>query len=149
MNSYKHIVLIIMIWLAGMTQAFALSPTYQDFLGRAIKGYDPVAYFTQGQAQKGQRSISYQWKGAKWYFVSQQNRTLFQNNPEQYAPQYGGYCAWAVSNGYTAKIDPQAWTIFQGKLYLNYSPSVQKKWLKDMKHNITKADKQWPVLMNR
>ncbi|MPW36196.1 YHS domain-containing (seleno)protein [Vibrio sp. B1Z05] len=126
---------------------FALDAVYSDFLGKAIKGYDPVAYFTMQKAQKGDKQYQYEWKDATWYFSSEENRNLFVANPEKYAPQYGGYCAWAVSNGYTAKIDPNAWSIYEGKLYLNYNQSVQVKWVKDVPNNIAKADGHWPTLL--
>ncbi|MGR5457454.1 YHS domain-containing (seleno)protein, partial [Vibrio alfacsensis] len=76
--------------------------TYSDFFGKAIKGYDPVAYFTVGKPLKGDSDITYEWNGAKWYFSTQENRQQFVSNPTAYTPQYGGYCAWAVSQGYTA-----------------------------------------------
>ncbi|WP_252023669.1 YHS domain-containing (seleno)protein [Vibrio sp. SCSIO 43136] len=127
--------------------ALALDPVYNDFFGNAIKGYDPVAYFTVGKATKGDSDFVYEWQGADWKFSSQQNLEAFKANPDKYAPQYGGYCAWAVSKGYTAKIDPQAWHIHDGKLYLNYSKSVQADWLEDIPGNIAKGDRNWPALL--
>ncbi|WP_237487070.1 YHS domain-containing (seleno)protein [Vibrio hippocampi] len=126
---------------------WALEPVYSDFFGHAIKGYDPVAYFTQSKPVKGDSDYQYQWNGANWRFSSEQNLQAFKAEPEKYAPQYGGYCAWAVSQGYTAKIDPDAWSIENGKLYLNYNRSVQKKWLQDPQGNIAKADQHWPRLL--
>ncbi len=124
-----------------------LEPIFTNFLGQAIRGYDPVAYFKEGKAVKGQKAFQYEWKGAKWYFVSQQNREEFLQSPKKYAPQYGGYCAWAVSQGYTASIDPEAWHIHQGKLYLNYSKGVQKMWSQDIPGNIQKGNENWPILL--
>ena len=95
--------------------------------GLAIRGYDPVAYHLQAQPAKGIPQISYQWRGATWLFATAENRDSFQAEPERYAPQYGGYCAYAVSKGRTASIDPEAWRVVDGKLYLNYSRGVQKK----------------------
>jgi hypothetical protein len=86
------------------------------------------------------------WQGTTWIFASAENRDRFQADPERYAPQYGGYCAYAVSKGHTASIDPKAWTIVDGKLYLNYSKGVKKKWEQDVPGNIVKADKNWPDL---
>ena len=96
----------------------------------------------------GQRrpQFSYQWMGATWLFATAENRDRFQAEPERYAPQYGGYCAYAVSKGRTASIDPEAWRVVDGKLYLNYSKGVQKKWEQDVAGNVSKADKNWPDL---
>ena len=117
--------------------------------GVAIKGADPVAYFTDSAAVIGSAEFSHEWQGAEWHFASAENRDLFAENPEQYAPQYLGYCAWAVSQGYTAPIDPEAWKIVDGKLYLNYDKRVQERWSKDIPGNIAKADTNWPgVLAN-
>jgi YHS domain-containing protein len=115
-----------------------------SWTGSAIEGYDPVAYFEEGKPVEGDSDHSYEWMGATWYFASAENRDLFAADPDKYAPQYGGYCAWAVANGYTAKIDPQAWAIVDDKLYLNYSLDVQKQWQEDVPGNITKADANWP-----
>lgn len=135
------------IWGSLMLPAFALDPVYSDFFGKAIRGYDPVAYFTQSKPAKGDSDFTYRWNDAKWYFSSAENRDAFEKNPEKFAPQYGGYCAWAVSKGYTAKIDPNAWSIEGGKLYLNYSKSVQATWEEDIPGNIASADKNWPNLL--
>src|SRR5262245_4610896 len=91
-----------------------------------IKGYDPVAYFNTGKPMKGLKDFEYQWMSAIFRFSSQENLELFRKDPARYAPQYGGYCSYAVSQGYTAAVDPEAWDIVNGKLYLNYSKSVQK-----------------------
>ena len=115
-----------------------------SWTGTAIEGYDPVAYFEEGKPVEGDSDHAHEWMGATWYFASAENRDLFAADPEKYAPQYGGYCAWAVSNGYTAKIDPQAWSVVDDKLYLNYSLDVQKQWSQDVPGNITKADANWP-----
>jgi YHS domain-containing protein len=114
--------------------------------GLAIRGYDPVTYHLQAQPAKGTPQFSCQWRGATWLFATAENRDSFQAEPERYAPQYGGYCAYAVSKGRTASIDPEAWRVVDGKLYLNYSRGVQKKWETDVLGNIIKADKNWPDL---
>lgn len=103
-----------------------------SWTGTAIEGYDPVAYFNDDHPVEGDSDYLYEWMGATWYFASAENRDLFVADPEKYAPQYGGYCAWAVSQGYTAKIDPQAWTIVDDKLYLNYSKEVRTQWSQDV-----------------
>ncbi|MDJ0510317.1 MAG: YHS domain-containing (seleno)protein [Crocosphaera sp.] len=117
--------------------------------GVAIKGTDPVAYFVDGQAVKGNSEFSHQWAGTTWWFKSAEHRDLFVKEPEKYAPQYGGFCAWAVSNNYTAPIDPEAWKIVDGKLYLNYDANIQKRWNKNIPNNIVKADANWPKLANK
>lgn len=137
------------LWLAASASSYALEPVYSDFFGKAIRGYDPVAYFTQGKPVKGDSEYTYDWNGTTWYFSSKQHQDLFASNPNKYAPQYGGYCAWAVSKGYTAKIDPNAWYIHNDKLYLNYSKSVQSTWQQDIPGNIVSADKNWPALLKQ
>ncbi|MFN0123131.1 MAG: YHS domain-containing (seleno)protein [Blastocatellia bacterium] len=117
-----------------------------NLFGTAVKGYDTVAYFSEGKPLKGKNEFRHDWRGAKWYFASAANRDTFAAQPEKYAPQYGGYCAWAVSNDYTADIDPHAWKIVNGKLYLNYNRDVQQMWEKERDTNIRKADANWPGL---
>ena len=113
----------------------------------AVGGYDPVAYFTERKPVQGKADISYSWKGATWRFASEQNRDLFKAAPEKYAPQYGGYCAYAVAQGGTADGDPKSWRIIDGKLYLNLSPAVQKIWEKDIAGYVKAADKNWPGVL--
>lgn len=115
--------------------------------GIAIRGTDPVAYFTQGRPTAGRAEYTYSWNNVTWQFDSAENRDLFAANPEQYAPQYGGFCAWAVSEGYTAPIDPNAWRIVDDKLYLNYSRNIQRRWERDIPGNISKANANWPELL--
>ena len=92
------------------------------FGGVAIMGYDPVAYFTEGRAMKGSEEFSYEWLGTPWQFASSKHRELFISDPHKYAPQYGGYCVGEVAfKGDTINIDPEAWSIIDGKLYLGYS----------------------------
>jgi YHS domain-containing protein len=139
------------IFLAAfaLPAAHAVSPVNTTLFGVAIKGYDPVAYFEAGKPMKGDSAFAHEWSGATWRFASAANRDAFKAAPERYAPQYGGYCAWAVAQGYTAGIDPSAWKIVAGKLYLNYSPDVQKKWAGDEPGNIAKADQHWPKLLKK
>lgn len=140
--------LIVVLCLAAIAlTAEALSPVNKTLFGAvAIHGYDPVAYFADSKAIKGDKQFKHEWNGATWYFVSAAHRDTFAKEPEKYAPQFGGYCAWAVSQNYTADIDPAAWKIVEGKLYLNYSPDIQTKWAKDIPGNIKKADANWPGL---
>jgi YHS domain-containing protein len=119
------------------------------FNRNAVSGYDPVAYFSQGKPVKGSKQFTTQYQGVTWLFSSAANRDQFVKNPAAFAPQYGGYCAWAVSKGYTAPSDPEAWKIVDGKLYLNYDKDVQSKWMTDIPGNIAKADKNWPVVLKK
>lgn len=117
----------------------------------AIEGYDPVAYFIEKKPIKGKKEFTLNIKDgkhkAKWRFSSNKNLLLFKTNPDKYAPQYGGYCAYAVSQNSTAGIDPDAWTIVKEKLYLNYNKEIQDKWLKNQSDFIKKADLNWPQLL--
>lgn len=115
----------------------------------AINGYDPVAYFTDQKPVKGNPEFSYQWKNANWIFSSKQNLQLFEKNPDKYAPQYGGYCAYGCSKGKKATTDPNAWTVVDGKLYLNHSAEVKDLWMKEQKERIEMADKQWPEIRDK
>lgn len=122
-----------------------VDPVNQDH-GLAVKGYDVVAYFTESQAVKGSPSFTHGWKGAVWQFSSAAHRDLFARSPERYAPQYGGYCAYGVSRNYIAPIDPEAWTVIDGKLYLNYSQRVKRTWSKEIPKYVQLADGYWPGL---
>ena len=128
--------------------AYAADAIYSNWLGRAIGGYDPVAYFTEGKPVEGSGDYTAKWKGADWRFASAANRDMFVAAPEKYAPQYGGYCAYAVAQNSTAKIDPTAWAIVDGKLYLNYSHAIQKTWTADRAAYIAAADRNWPSVLN-
>ena len=114
----------------------------------AIRGTDTVAYFTQGKPLKGSDQFTTQWQGATWKFASQQHLDLFLADPNKYAPQYGGYCAYGVANGYLVKIEPDNWSIIDGKLYLNYSNGVQSKWEKDIAGYIRQADSKFQDLLD-
>lgn len=133
--------------LAVAAPAAALDPVYSNFWGVAIRGADPVAYFAEGQRRDGREEHSHEWRGATWRFSSEANRAAFAADPERFAPQYGGYCAYAVAKGSTASVDPDAWKIVDGKLYLNYSKSIQKTWEQDIPGYIAKADANWPGLV--
>ncbi len=128
--------------------AAAKEPVYTGiFSSLAVSGYDPVAYFVAGRPVAGRKAFEFEWNGATWRFANAANRTAFAADPEKFAPQYGGYCAWAVSQGGTASSDPEAWRIVAGKPYLNYSTSVQRRWVQDVPGNIAKADKNWPGVL--
>jgi hypothetical protein len=109
----------------------------------AIKGYDTVAFFKDGKALKGNESFSFQWHNMTWHFLTSENRDLFATSPENYAPRYDGYCAWAMTEARKAQTDPEVWKIVDGKLYLNCSTTAYEKWIKNIPANIKKADENW------
>ncbi|PKN17373.1 MAG: YHS domain protein [Deltaproteobacteria bacterium HGW-Deltaproteobacteria-6] len=109
----------------------------------AISGYDAVSYFTAGKPVKGSASFTYKWHGLTWHFSTKENLDLFTAGPEKYAPQYDGYCAWAMSQGRQARTDPDVWQMVDGKLYLNCSRSAHEKWSRDIPGHIRKADVNW------
>ena len=115
----------------------------------AINGYDTVAYFTAGKPVKGQDALATEWMGAKWKFSTQAHLDLFKANPEKYAPQYGGYCAYGVVQDNLVKVEPDQFTIRDGKLYLNYDADIQAKWLKDPAGFIKSADAKFPALLKK
>lgn len=117
--------------------------------GKAIKGYDPVAFFTESRPVKGQDSLIYVWNGAKWEFSSRANLDRFRAEPEKYAPQYGGYCAYGTSQGHKASTQVDTWSVVDGKLYFNYNEKVKEIWVKDRAGLIMKADQQWPALKDK
>jgi len=141
-------VLLCVFFLSSVGQVYAAEPvnTLEKALfgykpnGIAIRGYDTVAYFTQGKPVKGSSEYSTEWMGATWQFATEEHLNTFVASPQTYAPQYGGYCAYGVSQGYLVKIEPEQWKIVDDKLYLNYDAEVQSKWIKDIPGYISKAD---------
>lgn len=132
--------------LAG-SPAFARTPFFYAESGIAIRGTDAVAYFTEGEPVRGDAAYAVEWMGCSWHFASAANLETFIGNPRAYAPQYGGYCAWAVSQGYTASTIPEAWKIVDDKLYLNFSHRIQRRWEQDIPGNIAAADTNWPSIL--
>ena len=138
----------VLLALLFVPPAFAgKAPTFATGEG-AIRGYDPVAYFVLGEPTEGRARYSTKWQGAIYRFSSAENLALFKSDPKRYAPQYGGYCAYAVSKGYTASTDPEAWSIVNGKLYLNFSPAIRKRWSRDIPANVRAADRNWPGVLD-
>lgn len=135
--------------LFGMPDAQAGAPRVFTGLvdGTGAGGYDVVAYFTQNAPVEGSRDFVAEFDGAQWRFATAANRDLFAADPSKYAPQYGGHCAYAAAKGYVAKGVPEAWTVHDGKLYLNFSKSVRTLWLQDVPGNIAAGDKNWPTLL--
>lgn len=119
---------------------------YFERNGAAIEGYDPVAYFTEQKAVKGSLDFSAEHEGSTFYFASEAHHEAFANDPEQFAPQYGGYCAYGMAKGYKAATDPDAFTVVSDKLYLNYSESVRVQWLSDVTGYVRRADANWPAV---
>ena len=111
-------------------------------------GYDVVAYFTGSGPIEGDAAFTTEYKGAQWKFSSRENLDRFVDNPPKYAPQYGGYCAYAVANNYTASGDPLQWTVHNDRLYLNYSAAVQATWTADRDNFIAQGDINWPGVLD-
>ncbi|MEM1096242.1 MAG: YHS domain-containing (seleno)protein [Bacteroidota bacterium] len=124
-----------------------LDPINADANGLALRGYDAVAYFTLEAPTPGNAAFSHMWNGATWHFSTAEHRDLFIANPEQYAPQFGGYCAWAVSRNYTADADPEVWTVVDGKLYVNYNRAVGGLWSVRRGTHIKRGHENWPGLL--
>jgi YHS domain-containing protein len=152
----KKIILFLFVLFGSLSIANAApqintlsSGLFERPTGIAIKGYDPVAYFIANRPIKGREEFSTQYQGAKWLFSSKENLDLFLSNPEKYTPQYGGYCAYGVATENLVSIEPDKFTLKNGKLYLNYDADVQSKWLKDPDKYIADADKKFPSLLKK
>lgn len=129
--------------------ALAMTPEIYARRGVAVRGTDVVAYFTQGKPVRGSSNFSTTWKGAEWRFSNAEHLADFEADPEAYAPQYGGWCAWAVSRNYTAATIPEAWTIYEGKLYLNATLPTRRTWEQEIPGNIRRGDANWPDVLNQ
>jgi YHS domain-containing protein len=140
----RAVVVLLMMATALLAQTAPALYTTKDHL--ALSGYDAVAYFKDGKPVAGKPEFSYKWMDATWHFSSAENREAFKAEPEKYAPQYGGYCAFGTSQGHLVPGDPQAWKVVDDKLYLNYNKDVQKFWLQDVPGNIEKANENYPKL---
>lgn len=140
----KLFIFFVLLFSLNATLFAQESVIYQTEEG-AIKGYDPVAYFKDNKAVKGLAELNCEWNGAKWYFTTKENLKAFEKTPEKFAPQYGGYCAFGYSQGtgHPAPIEPTAFSVIDGKLYLNYNQKVQEMWNKDKPAFITKANENY------
>ncbi|WP_299612331.1 YHS domain-containing (seleno)protein [uncultured Tateyamaria sp.] len=127
--------------------AVAQTPAVYANSGVAVDSSDVVAYFTEGRPVKGSSEFTHNWNGVEWRFASAANRDRFAADPSAYAPRYGGYCAWAVSQGYTASTIPEAWKIVDGKLYLNFNRRIQRRWERDIPGHIAAGDANWPSVL--
>jgi YHS domain-containing protein len=132
-------------------EAFAEKPAVHAalFSRVAVGGFDPVAYFTEGRAVRGDAQHRLQHQGYEYRFASAENLARFRANPSAYLPQYGGYCAWAVAHGYTAPGNPNNWRIVNGRLYLNYNSEIQRRWEQDIPRMVSRADANWPGVLAR
>lgn len=138
-------VLVVASWASA---TLAKDPIYTPLFSRiASGGYDVVAYFTEQKPVKGSAKFTTKYMGAKWHFASQEHLDRFIAEPDAYAPQYGGYCAYGVAHGSTAKTDPFAWDLYNGKLYLNYNKAVGKRWRADKDRLIAQGDANWPEVL--
>jgi len=138
---------LVTLFAAIASPALANRPEiFKSNAGVAVNGYDVTAYFNQNRHVQGQPSFSAEWMGATWLFASAESRTLFIENPTAYAPQYGGHCAFAASKNALASTVPEAWTIHNNRLYLNFSLGVREIWRQDIPSNIALADGFWPAL---
>ena len=133
--------------VASALPAAAAAPVSADDSGLAISGYDTVAYFTVDRPTIGSPDFAHRWNGAVWRFASAANRDLFAANPEAYAPKFGGYCAWAVSQNYLAPGDPLQWRIVDGRLYLNFNARAKLLWETDLVNAIARGDANWPTVL--
>jgi len=143
--------LILLLILSASLQLTAQnkSNVNVDKKNLAIQGYDLVAYFEDHKPVKGSEEFIFKYESATYQFASKAHLNTFKKNPEKYLPQYGGYCAYGVSRGYAVGIDTEAWSIVDGKLYLNYSMKVQKTWSEDKPGYIKKADVNWPTVSKK
>ena len=137
------------IFFASCSKSEGIKPVNTGANNIALKGYDAVAYFTENKPVEGKDVYQFTWNGVTWNFSSEANRDSFAKNPEKYAPQYGGYCSYAVSHGYTADGDPQAWKIVDGKLYLNYNQKAKEAWEKDIPNNIKNGNDNWQKFLKK
>ncbi|HEY5894224.1 MAG TPA: YHS domain-containing (seleno)protein [Chthoniobacterales bacterium] len=145
----KNIFLALLAFVAFSAVASAKTHLNVDRHGVGIKGYDPVAYFTDSKAVKGSPQFQSSFNGATYQFTSADHKATFEANPSKFEPQFGGFCAWAVSQGYTASIDPNAFQIVNGRLLLQYSLNVRKDFSKDAQGNLKKADANWPGIVEK
>ncbi len=142
-------ILASMVLSLAVLAVHAAGESNVDASGLALKGYDPVAYFIEKKPVKGRTEFTAQHEGATYRFASAANRDAFNAAPAKYSPQYGGYCAFGAAGGYKAPIEPDAWTVVDGKLYLNYNQSVRRQWSSDIPGYVRKADANWPSIRSK
>ena len=145
----KNVLLTALLAVVFVSTTSAKTLLNVDKSGVGIKGYDPVAYFTDNQPIKGSAQFQSDSNGVTYHFASARSKAVFDANPGKYEPQFGGFCAWAVSQGYTAPIDPNAFQVVNGRLLLQYSLSVRKQFSQDTEGNLRKADANWPAIVEK
>jgi len=145
-GKYLGRIAAVVLFVVTAATSAAAQRVNADRQGLAVKGYDVVAYFVDGRAVSGDARFEHTVDGVRYRFASAANRDRFAREPQRFLPQYGGFCAFAVSRGHTADTDPLAWRIVDGRLFLNYDRSVQREWEGDVKGNVAKADTNWPGL---
>ncbi len=141
---FRTLGLILTLFAGVYFSAAARAGEFFEKDGVAMRGYDVVSYFTDKKPVQGSADYKFEYKGSTFHFSSQANLDSFSAKPEQYAPQYGGFCAFGTASGYKAATDPAAFTVVENKLYLNYDKNVQKDWSVDIPGFIVKADEKWP-----
>jgi YHS domain-containing protein len=141
----KKLILNFLAYLTGRNSKIRNIDVFNTSRG-AINGYDVVAYFTKEKAVKGLTKYAFYWKESMWQFSSEEHLIMFKTNPERYAPQFGGYCAYGTAQGVKAPTDPNAWAMVNEKLYLNYNKNAKKHWNNDRESCILKANANWPVV---
>ena len=146
MKYFMKNILVAIALVISVTDSYAQASQVFKTDNGAIGGFDPVAYFKEGKPVVGLKENAVEWNGANWYFSSKENKESFEKNPERYAPQYGGYCAFGTAEGHKAPTQPDAWSIVDNKLYLNYNKKVQSDWKKDQAGYIKMANINWPAV---
>ncbi|WP_455219726.1 YHS domain-containing (seleno)protein [Kaarinaea lacus] len=146
--SYKRLAYLLLAILSGIFSAAFAADINKTSDGVAIDGYDPTAYFTESRPVKGDPAYTFNWAGATWQFANDQARELFAENPEKYAPQFGGYCSNGLSDDHKIGADPRNWRIIDGKLYLFFSDYGREQWSGNVKSLIEAADETWQELKN-
>lgn len=151
MNHRLNVFAVFLCFFASVPYGYAEEDIYTGFFSKnAVSGYDTVAFFTEGKAVKGKKAHRVNYMGVDWLFFSEKNKKTFIENPDNYRPQYGGFCAWAVAaNKAKAPGNIKYWKIVDDKLYLNYNKEVQEKWLMDIPGFIESGDRHWPEISGR
>lgn len=147
MRKFKSAILVLMLLSSPLLAAELVNVSGASSV--AINGYDPVAFFTDGGPVNGSPFISASHEGATYFFASEAHKKLFTSNPDKYAPQYGGFCAFGVGLDALFPVDISTWQVRDGKLYLNLNPEILKKFNDDFSGNIAKAEKNWPGLVKK
>lgn len=145
----KKLIILIAVLLTAFFTANAQKSEIFVSSGKAIKGFDPVAFFKDAKAVKGKDSLTFTYKNATWLFANAENLEAFKSSPEKFEPQYGGYCAYGTANGYKAPTQTDTWTIADGKLYFNYNQKVKEAWSKQQAALIEKANANWPLIKDK